>query len=281
MFFSRIAIKYFDYLFYSSKGLVFVILFNFRALITGSDARATSINNSANYLVRSIIESDKRIIKFSNESVGANLYSRGIKERGEGIGKAYCLQRINFNHGDCIIDCGANNGDLLLWFQNRNLDIEYIGFEPSANEYACLKQNIFPHKAIRSALWNEEGEKEFFVSPDNGDSSIFKPMKFNEIYKVKTERLEKYVNKEIKLLKVEGEGAEPEIIEGIGSNLEYIHFISADLGGERGLLSEFTVVQVTNFLTSNNFELLDFSPDRFIFLFRNKKYMPRKAGRTY
>src|SRR5210317_2177467 len=108
MFFSRIAIKYFDYLFYSSKGLVFVILFNFRALITGSDARATSINNSANYLVRSIIESDKRIIKFSNESVGANLYSRGIKERGEGIGKAYCLQRINFNHGDCIIDCGAN-----------------------------------------------------------------------------------------------------------------------------------------------------------------------------
>ena len=279
MFFSRLAIKYFDWLFYSSKGLIFVILFNVRALITGSDARAKYIKNSANYTVSSIIESEKRIIKFSNAPVGANLYSRGIRERGEGIGKAYCLHRINFNHGDCIIDCGANNGDLLLWFQNRNLDIKYIGFEPAANEYACLKKNIFPHKAIRSALWNIEGEKEFFVSPDNGDSSIFEPMKFNEIYRVKTERLEKYVNKEIKLLKVEGEGAEPEIIEGIGPNIEYIHFISADLGGERGLLSEYTVVQVTNFLLLNNFELIDFSPDRFIFLFQNKKFMSSQSGR--
>ena len=269
----RLAIKYFDYFFYSRKGLLFVFLFNFRALMTGSDARAKRIINPAQYQVFSTIESEKRIIKFFNEPVGANLYSRGIKERGEGIGKAYCLKRINFNHGDCIIDCGANNGDLLLWFQNRNLDIEYIGFEPSLNEYACLKQNIFPHKAVNSALWNVEGEKDFFVSPDNGDSSIFEPKKFNETYKVKTEKLEKYVNKEIKLLKVEGEGAEPEIIEGIGSNLEYIHFISADLSNERGLLSEFTVTQVTNFLLSNNFELLDFSPYRFIFLFQNKKYM--------
>ena len=148
-----------------------------------SENNSLSVIFHENDLLMGVVGEFNKNLKELEKITGANLYSRGIKERGEGIGKVYCLQRINFNHGDCIIDCGANNGDLLLWFQNRNLDIEYIGFEPSANEYACLKQNIFPHKAIRSALWNEEGEKEFFVSPDNGDSSIFKPMKFNEIYK--------------------------------------------------------------------------------------------------
>ena len=78
-------------------------------------------------------------------------------------------------------------------------------------------------------------------------------------------------HKDIKLLKVEGEGAEPEIIEGLGIQLESVQYISADLSDERGLTLEYTVTQVTNFLLSNNFEMLDFSPDRFIFLFRNKK----------
>ena len=273
MSFLRLAIKYFDSCLYSRKGLQFKLLFNLRAFITRSDARVELLNDPPRYKVCSINQFENRTIEFHSEPAGANIYSRGIIERGEGIGKVYFLNRITFDDGDCIIDCGANNGDLLLWFQNRNLDIKYIGFEPSLNEYNCLKQNIAPHKAINSALWNVEGEKDFFASSDNGDSSIFEPIEFDDVYKVKTERLEKYIQKDIKLLKVEGEGAEPEIIEGLGSKLESVHFISADLSDERGLLLEYTVAQVTNFLLSNNFELLDFSPDRFIFLFRNKKHL--------
>ena len=65
----------------------------------------------------------------------------------------------------------------------------------------------------------------------------------------------------------------PYRIEGLGKNLDLVHYISADLSDERGVLLEYTVVQVTNFLLSNNFELVEFSPDRFIFLFHNKKYL--------
>ena len=269
----RVAIKFFDYYFYSTKGLQFKFLFNIRALMTRSDARIEFLKKPAHYQVLSINKSEKRIIKFHNEPSGANIYSRGLFERGEGIGRAYLLELINFKNGDSIIDCGANTGDLLLWFQNNNLEIKYTGFEPSISEFECLKKNISPHKAINSALWNAEGEKDFFASSDNGDSSIFEPVAFNDVYKVKTERLEKYINSEIKLLKVEGEGAEPEIIEGLGKNLDLVHYISADLSDERGVLLEYTVVQVTNFLLSNNFELVEFSPDRFIFLFHNKKYL--------
>tara|TARA_X000001036_G_scaffold432355_1_gene468144 strand:- start:837 stop:1586 length:750 start_codon:yes stop_codon:yes gene_type:complete len=239
--------------------------------MTSSDARIDFLKRINRYEVRSISKLEKRTLEFQSEPVGANTYSRGIATRGEGIGRVYFLNQIHFNHGDTIIDCGANTGDLLLWFQNKKLDIEYIAFEPSVEEYRCLKKNIFPHKAINSALWSSEGEKDFFVSPDNGDSSIFEPVEFKDVYKVKTERLEKYIKKDIKLLKVEGEGAEPEIIEGLGIQLESVQYISADLSDERGLTLEYTVTQVTNFLLSNNFEMLDFSPDRFIFLFRNKK----------
>ena len=270
----RVAIKLFDYYFYSTKGLQFKFLFNIRARITRSDARIEFLKKPAHYQVLSTNKSEKRIIKFHSEPVGANTYSRGVFERGEGIGRVYFLDKINFKNGDSIIDCGANTGDLLLWFQNNNLEIKYTGFEPSLSEFECLKNNISPHKAINSALWNAEGEKDFFASSDNGDSSIFEPVAFNDVYKVKTERLEKYINSEIKLLKVEGEGAEPEIIEGLGKNLDLVHYISADLSDERGVLLEYTVVQVTNFLLSNNFELVEFSPDRFIFLFCNKKYLP-------
>ena len=268
----RAAIKLFDYYFYSTKGSLFKFLFNIRALITRSDARIELLYSPPYYQAYSIDHSEKRVIQFHSEQTGANTYSRGIFERGEGIGIVYFLNQIHFQDGDSIIDCGANTGDLLLWFQNNNLDIEYIGFEPSLSEFHCLEKNIAPHSAINSALWNDEGEKDFFASSDNGDSSIFEPAAFNDVYKVKTERLEKYIKKDIKLLKVEGEGAEPEIIEGLGAQLELVHYISADLSDERGVSLEYTVVQVTNFLLSNNFELLDFSPDRFVFLFRNKKY---------
>ena len=271
MFFLRLLLKYFDSYLYFSKGFQFKLLFNFRAIITRSDARIEILKSTHHYQVSSINKSENRILEFRSESVGANTYSRGIAERGEGIGRVYFLNQINFKDGDTIIDCGANTGDLLLWFQNQNLDIEYIAFEPSIDEYRCLKKNIFPHLAINSALWSSDGEIDFFASPDNGDSSIFEPVEFDDIYKVKTERLEKHIKKDIKLLKVEGEGAEPEIIEGLGIKLESVQYISADLSDERGLALEYTVAQVTNFLLSNNFEMLDFSPDRFVFLFRNKK----------
>lgn len=268
----RFIIRYFDKCLYSSKGWYFKLLFNLRALLTRSEARVKILKNTGNYEVSSINELDNRVIEFHNEPVGANVYSRGIKERGEGIGRAYFLNKISFNNGDTIIDCGANTGDLLLWFQNRNLDIEYIGFEPSKAEYNCLKRNIDPHKSINSALWNIDGRKDFFVSSNNGDSSIFQPIEFEDVHSVKTERLDKYIEKTVKLLKVEGEGAEPEIIEGLGNKLELINYISADLSDERGPMLEYTVTQVTNLLLSNGFELLYFSPDRFIFLFRNLKF---------
>ena len=73
-------------------------------------------------------------------------------------------------------------------------------------------------------------------------------MSFDDKTKVPVDRLESYVSSKIKLLKLEAEGAEPEILEGLGEKLNLVEYISADLGYERGVHCESTLVPVTNYL---------------------------------
>ena len=77
------------------------------------------------------------------------------------------------------------------------------------------------------------------------------------------------------MLKLEAEGCEPEILEGLGKKLEKIEFISADLGFERGKNADSTLVPVTNYLLGRGFELVDVSHFRVCVLFRNKKFKLR------
>lgn len=80
------------------------------------------------------------------------------------------------------------------------------------------------------------------------------------------------MNEKIKLLKLEAEGAEPEVLEGCGDLLQQIEYITADLGPERGVSQESTLVPVVNYLLAHNFELLEVGHTRIVGLFRNKKF---------
>ena len=55
------------------------------------------------------------------------------------------------------------------------------------------------------------------------------------LQKKKVARLDNFNFKKIKLLKVEAEGAEPEVLLGTAKILKRIEFISVDCGPERGL----------------------------------------------
>ncbi|MEK9614503.1 MAG: hypothetical protein VW080_11350, partial [Flavobacteriaceae bacterium] len=74
----------------------------------------------------------------------------------------------------------------------------------------------------------------------------------------------------IKLIKLEAEGFEPEIIEGLRKNLKNVEYISADLGFERGVNQETTAPKVINYLLKNGFKLLAFGESRNTFLFKNQ-----------
>ena len=218
------------------RGENYVILFNLKSFIRGIDVSMSFDKQSRQYTVSAKGEVRKRV--FFHEKQANMAYSNGIAERGESLGKSYFLNRIKFESNDQVIDCGANVGDLYLWFENKNLDINYIGFEPSPKEFECLSQNIKGQQCINVGLWDTTGELDFYVSSQYGDSSIIRPAIYDEIIPIRVATLIDFVNKPVKLLKLEAEGAEPEILEGLGDKLNLIHYISADLGYERGLKNE-------------------------------------------
>ena len=124
------------------------------------------------------------------------------------------------------------------------------------------------------ALWYETKSIEFFVSSDGADSSIIEPYLFDERVKVSAFRLDELLHKrkKIKLFKLEAEGAEIEVLQGSLSILKNIEFISADLGFERGVQQDSTLVPVTSFLYENGFEMITMSHDRIVALFKNKNF---------
>ena len=61
----------------------------------------------------------KLICNFTNKQYGFWLYRSGIQARGEFLFSSYCLNSMDFEESDVIIDCGANSGDLTLELKKR------------------------------------------------------------------------------------------------------------------------------------------------------------------
>jgi FkbM family methyltransferase len=217
---------------------------------------------------------DSIFIHFKNKKQGLNVYSNGLLRRAKKIGSTYFMDLITFEDGDFIVDCGANVGDLFFYFKNYlNKNVKYLGIEPSPKEFDSLIMNVGKHSALNAGLWNEESCLNFYVSSDGADSSFIKPLNYTNIIEVKTYRLDKVLDVRIKLLKVEAEGAEPEVLEGALGLFNKIDYISADLGFERGIDQSSTLVPVVNFMLANGFTLVAISHDRICALFKNSRLL--------
>lgn len=253
----------------SGSGKRLATIFNIRARLLHMDFRV-SYNNGIYKMLSKDTGHTRLFVSPKSLTWG---YWNGFSARAESLGKAYFLDLIPFGGGDLVVDCGAHLGDFLLYFSERNLAINYVAFEPSPEAFRCLKENTRGYSEIHNlALWNNEGEFEFYVSSYSADSSIIKPKRYSEQIKVKAGRLDQIENRKIKLLKLEAEGGELEVLQGSENILQNIEFISADLGFERGVAEENTIAEVSNFLFEKGFKMVKgIAPSRReTFLFQNK-----------
>ena len=203
-------------------------------------------------------------------------FLNGPAQRGADIGKQYLLNNIEFSTNDIIVDCGANIGDFELYFYVRQLPVQVVAVEPSPVEYSHLKKNIMVNTCVRKsetynvALWRESGTNmEFYIKSDSADSSLFEVTGYDQKVSVRVERLDTLLaRKAYRLLKIEAEGAEPEVLEGAEKVLDCFDYIVVDAGFERGIAQESTLREVTNFLLKRNFEFVDINPKRVCVLFR-------------
>ena len=265
----RILYNIYRYILLRLDGRAFAALFNIKSILISSPCRLSWDGNFF-IVIDKTVDSFKYKIRHQRQCNMA--YEHGVKKRAHSLAECYFLTQINFQDGDVFLDCGANVGDLKIWFELKNIKIEYIGFEPSPTEFSCLKENVHPSIVHNVGLWNAPGELEFFVSSQGADSSLIEPAEFDEKITVPVERLESFVKSRIKILKLEAEGAEPEILEGLGNKLSLVEYITADLGYERGIRCESTLAPVTNFLLERGFELVEVNQTRVCALYKNKQF---------
>ena len=214
------------------------------------------------------VESDFLTMFFNDKMRGLNTYSYGIKDRAMSLANTYNLNLIKFYNDDVFIDCGANYGDLYVWTLINKIKVKYISFEPSPREHECIELNCVGQINNNLALSNKTGTFDFYVNSSSGDSSLIEPASgFTKKVKAKTITLKDYVLKnnlkKIKFFKLEAEGFEPEILDGCKGILDRIEYIGVDGSPERGLKSETTIDQATEFLEKNNFKVISSNINQF------------------
>lgn len=246
-----------------SRGYSLCFLFNLSALLRGKNVRFEYNSTDNSYKAKHM----QLARKFYSSTQNTYSYYNGFKSRADDLAKTYFLDLIVFEPGDTIIDCGANVGDFQLYFYFKNIDIDYIAIEPSPLEFEALSCNLLGGQAINAGLFDKEALLDFYVSSEYADSSYIMPSKFNHVKKIKTHRLDELISKHVKLLKLEAEGAEPEVLMGSLNMLCKIDYITADLGFERGIASESTLPAVANFLICNGFRMIAVGRNRVTALF--------------
>ena len=204
------------------------------------------------------------------------VYAKGVLSRVHKLGEVYGLGACMIGPADTVIDCGANIGEFSSLVRAR-YGCSVISVEPEEDEVRCIRWNApGVRDVINVALWNETKKLNFFSKNRSADSSLFETAGYDKVTTVQAicldDLFEKYGLETVKFLKLEAEGAEPEILLGATRSLPQITYISADLGPERGLAKETTIVSVCNFLFGQGFELVSVYPRRNVFLFRNKQH---------
>jgi len=269
-------------LIYKSRKSTFVSLFKYfnffaRWMIN------VSFDKETNFLIAND-KKDKQLKLYLDKAGHLRQYKNGISERLEKLNKDYFLEAINLNSKDFVIDIGANIGEVSLEIY-RKYKCKILCIEPESREFECLKINLNKKSNvdfINKPLWKDIRSMTLYSNNDDLDSSlIFNGEKCEEITKKTTTLEEIFIEKKIKkvkLLKLEAEGAEPEILLGSEGVLKNIEYICADVGPERGVNFETTLVDTTSILLKHNFVLKKMNHPRLICLYQNMIFVDEKNG---
>ena len=247
-----------------THGKIYQLLFNLFSLLKKSPNR---IYFEENYYYNTEIN-----WRFYHRKQGLYAYGKGFKKRKNELLSTYLIKNLEFEDDDVVIDIGANNGDFYLCFDKK---IKYFAYEPSPLVFSNLEYNIKNHNLFNKGLSNLADNKiDFYLKDEFGDSSILPINDYTKKISIETTTLDKEIDKiqqKIKLIKLEAEGFEPEILQGLKKHLNSVQYITIDCGFERGIKQESTIAECSNYLLKNNFEMIDFGSPRIVALFKIKE----------
>lgn len=256
----------------ASSPHLFAQLFNIRGKLRGTGISCFFVESTQSYVV-----SDKTVTRLASRKNQVMMYADGFSRRANSLFKTYLLDQLEFPTDALIVDCGANVGDFYLALVTNIIQsFEYIAYEPSPLDFTCLAYNVKSIKGEvrlrQNALWNESEKLVFFLDVESASSSIIEPKTFNSRTMVSAVRLDEELFSTVFLIKVEAEGAEPEVLQGAIKLLPKTHYVVVDVGPERGKFEEVTRDAVVQFMNHQGFEIMRESDgNRRVVLFKNKR----------
>ena len=228
-FFTPYFIKnlYVSYVF-SLKGKKYCFHYNLLSKLFFNSINSVAFDNGRYF----ITGKDVKKWSFTHTDRGF-FYLKGVKSRGKILHSDYGINKIDFKDGDVIIDCGADTGDFFAGFDEK---IDYHGYEPSPTNYPNLRYNAENQNVFQYALWkNSNHDIKFYESDISKKKSATNVPEATRIISVKTKTLDEIIdeiNKNIKLIKVEGTGSEPDA-GSAGQTRPDLHLhYSRSLGGK-------------------------------------------------
>ena len=195
----------------------------------------------------------------------------GIEKQANYIFDSYLLEELEINSDDIVVDCGANVGEFYQGLRSHFENFVYIGFEPDPNVYECLKKNITSKNATiyNQALSYKSSIEKLYISSDGADTSLVF-LEDKEFIEVKTIQLDKLNLPKVKLIKIDAEGFELEVLMGSKNTLKLTEYVSVDYGPEKGMKGMNTIPEVTSFLYENNYKIISANLERQVGLFKNQ-----------
>ena len=141
--------------------------------------------------------------------------------------------------------------------------MNYYGFEPSRLDYNNLIKNEIANINTYEydiSISNLNGISKFYIDSDDANSSLIEINSYSNIIETVTETLDSFSDRKsfskVKLLKLDAEGAEPEVIEGAKKMLQITQYVAFDGGPERGIDNLETWNQVNEILVKAGFKLI-------------------------
>lgn len=194
-------------------------------------------------------------------------YRQGFEPRLAEVARRYGLSGIEpTSEDDWVVDVGGYMGEWSLYMLNKGFNV--LAIEPDPIAAKCLRYNLETN-GRKDRKWlhdprvalDECREVSFFSEPINADGSIFPSGtgKAKEIC-MQGERLDNIIadrigDRIIRGIKMDAEGAEPEVLAGATRTLECCQLIGIDAGAER--IGEKTVNSCVSLLRQAGFQIIN------------------------
>jgi FkbM family methyltransferase len=224
------------------------------------------VSSSVGFSNENSIQISGKTMESSRYLIVDDLYQKDWFEKKKNI----------FQNMNVIFDCGAHIGDWTSMITDVFPLATYYCFEPTDSSFERMihnlrnkKQNIIFENILLGNI--NDQEVKFYQSLKNCDSgnSIFKENTDHfklesidyEIIKKKTKRLDTYLRDKnidkIDLLKLDTQGSEMMILEGLGKRIDDVKSIIIEVSNLDYNRNSPSYIEIIQFLLKNNFTLYD------------------------